>query len=207
MRNKIRISVVVSAVVLVNALLIYKVSGLNSNAEKEINLPGLTLNSGDLVFRNGNGLISRLFRNSSLQEKKFGHTGIIVFKNDMPYVAHVQQDRPGPALIVEPLSTFWKEEICDQGAIYRLKLNDDEKSKLLDVMTKNLERKIVFDAHFNMEDHTSVYCSEWIRDMIVESTGDSNYFPLSQAGDFRYVAPDNLYLNEHAVLIFNYTKE
>jgi len=207
MRNKIRISVVVSAVVLVNALLIYKVSGLNSNAEKEINLPGLTLNSGDLVFRNGNGLISRLFRNSSLQEKKFGHTGIIVLKNDVPYVAHVQQDRPGPALIVEPLSTFWKEEICNQGAIYRLKLNKEEKSNLLDVITKNLERKIEFDAHFNMEDHTSVYCSEWIRDMIVESTSDSNYFPLSQAGDFRYVAPDNLYLNEHAELIFNYTKE
>ncbi|MBK7966109.1 MAG: hypothetical protein IPK10_13075 [Bacteroidetes bacterium] len=85
MRNKIRISIVVSAVVVVNALLIYNVSGVNSKHKDVLELPSMELATGDLVFRNGHGLISRMFQNCSLTEKKYGHTGIFMIKNNVPF--------------------------------------------------------------------------------------------------------------------------
>ncbi len=207
MRNKIRISIVVSAVVVVNAVLIYNVSGVNSTHKEELELPSMELATGDLVFRNGHGLISRMFQNCSLKEKKYGHTGIVLIKNNIPYVAHVQQDRPGPALMVETLSQFWNKSICNEGAIYRLDLDNNHKNKFASILQANLQKNIKFDAKFDMEEHTQVYCSEWIRDLVLETTGDSTYFPVSVAGDFKYIAPDNLYLNDHAQLIYNYSKE
>ncbi len=207
MRNKIRIGIVVGVVVVVNALLIYNVSGVISKHTEEVKLPKLALSTGDLVFRNGHGLISRMFQNCSLKEKKYGHTGIVLIKNNLPYVAHVQQDRPGPALKVEPLSHFWNKSICNEGAVYRLDLNNSQKKFFATLLNINLKRNLLFDSKFDMNEHSHVYCSEWIRDLIVESTGDSTYFPISIAGDFKYIAPDNLYLNEHAQLIYNYNKE
>lgn len=207
MRNKIRIGIVVGVVVAVNALLIYNVSGVISNHTEEVKLPKLALSTGDLVFRNGHGLISRMFQNCSLKEKKYGHTGIVLIKNNLPYVAHVQQDRPGPALMVEPLSQFWNASICNEGAVYRLDLNNSQNKNFTTLLNLNLKKNLLFDAKFDMDDHSHVYCSEWIRDMVVKSTGDSTYFPISVAGDFKYIAPDNLYLNEHAQLIYNYSKE
>jgi Permuted papain-like amidase enzyme, YaeF/YiiX, C92 family len=207
MRNKIRIGIVVGVVVVVNALLIFNVSGVISTHKKEAKLPKLTLTTGDLVFRNGHGLISRMFQNCSLKEKKFGHTGIVIMKDNVPHVAHVQQDRPGPSLMVETLSQFWNKSICNEGAVYRLDLNAFQKENFTSLLHQNLKKNLIFDAKFDMNEHTHVYCSEWIRDLVVESTGDSSYFPISSAGDFKYIAPDNLYLNEHAHLIYNYSKE
>jgi len=207
MRNKIRIGIVVIAVVVVNALLIYNVSGINSTHKDELELPSMELATGDLVFRNGHGLISRMFQNCSLKEKKYGHTGIVLIKDNIPYVVHVQQDRPGPALMIEPLSQFWNKSICNEGAVYRLDFDNNSKFRFASVLQTHIKKQITFDAKFDMEEHTHVYCSEWIRDLVVETTGDSGYFPISVAGDFRYIAPDNLYLNEHAQLIYNYSKE
>ncbi|MBK7682827.1 MAG: hypothetical protein IPJ26_10385 [Bacteroidetes bacterium] len=130
MRNKIRIGVIVGVVVAVNALLICNVSGVISTHKEEVKLPKLALTTGDLVFRNGHGLISRMFQNCSLKEKKYGHTGIVMIKDNIPFVAHVQQDRPGPARIVEQLSQFWNKSICNEGAVYRLDLNTSQKKIL-----------------------------------------------------------------------------
>lgn len=207
MRNKIRIGVIVGVVVAVNALLICNVSGVISTHKEEVKLPKLALTTGDLVFRNGHGLISRMFQNCSLKEKKYGHTGIVIIKDNIPYVAHVQQDRPGPSLIVEQLSQFWNKSVCNEGAVYRLDLNTSQKENFASLIQLNLKKNLLFDAKFDMDEHSHVYCSEWIRDLVVESTGDSSYFPISKAGDFKYIAPDNLYLNEHAQLIYNYNKE
>jgi hypothetical protein len=207
MRNKIRFSIVVSAVVVVNAFLIYNVSGFNSTKKEKLDLPSMELNTGDLVFRNGHGLISRMFQNCSLTEKKYGHTGVVLIRDNVPFVAHVQQDRPGPALIVEPLNQFWNKSICNKGAVYRLDFDNSCKEKFASVLQNQLNTPITFDAKFDMQEQTHVYCSEWIRNMIVETTGDTGYFPISVAGDFRYIAPDNLYLNDHAQLIYNYSKE
>ncbi|MBK9637861.1 MAG: hypothetical protein IPO63_08585 [Bacteroidetes bacterium] len=207
MRNKIRIGIVVSVVVVVNALLIYNVSGVSSGHTEEVKLPKLVIETGDLVFRNGHGLISRMFQNCSLKEKKYGHSGIVILRDNIPYVAHVQQDRPGPSLIVEPLSQFWNKSICNEGAVYRLDLNNSQMENFKKVLHTNLRKKIIFDAKFDMNEHSSVYCSEWIHDLVIETTGDSSYFPISVAGNFKYIALDNLYLNQHAQLIYNYSKK
>ncbi len=207
MRNKIRIVVVVGVVVVVNALLIFNVSGVISTHKEEVKLPKLALATGDLVFRNGHGLISKMFQNCSLKEKKYGHTGLVIIKDNIPYVAHVQQDRPGAALVVEQLSQFWNKSVCDEGALYRLDLNSSQKKIFTSLIHLNLKKNLLFDAKFDMDEHGHVYCSEWIRDLVVEATEDSSYFPISVAGEFKYIAPDNLYLNEHAQLIYNYSKE
>ena len=207
MGNKIRIGIVVGVVVVVNALLIFNVSGVISTHTEEVKLPKLKLATGDLVFRNGHGLISRMFQNCSLKEKKYGHTGIVIIKDKIPFVAHVQQDRPGPSLVVEQLSEFWNKSVCNEGAIYRLDLNTSQSENFALLIHLNLKKKLLFDAKFDMDEHSHVYCSEWIRDLVVESTGDTTYFPVSTAGDFKYIAPDNLYLNNHTKLIYNYSKE
>ncbi|MBL0098458.1 MAG: hypothetical protein IPP46_19755 [Bacteroidetes bacterium] len=55
-----------------------------------------------------------------------------------------------------------------------------------------------------MEDNSKFYCSEWIREKFINATGDVNYFPVTSIENFSYIAPDNLYLNQHSKFIYRF---
>jgi hypothetical protein len=199
-----RFVLIVLAVVVVNVLLIFTVSGIGT-VYPEVSLSSnVQLMEGDLVFRSGNGIISDWFRRCCLEDPSFSHAGILIKKDNADFVVHLQQTSSDGSLKMERLSDFWSDRTCKGGAVYRLDISEDEIAKVKTEVLMDLQNGVQFDENFNLDDDTKMYCSEWIRNKLIHSTGDPSYFPVTNAGDFAYIAPDNLYLNTHAQLIYKF---
>ena len=199
-----RFVLIVVGVVVVNVLLIFTVSGVGSVYPSTVIAENLKLQEGDLVFRSGHGIISDWFRRCCLEDPSFSHAGILIKKNNADFVVHLQQTASDGSLKMEKLSDFWSERTCKGGAVYRLDISEVEFDKVKAEVMLDLQNGVQFDENFNLDDDTKMYCSEWIRNKLIHSTGDPSYFPITNAGDFAYIAPDNLYLNNHAQLIYKF---
>ncbi|MBK7888080.1 MAG: hypothetical protein IPJ86_12550 [Bacteroidetes bacterium] len=205
MRIKVsRFILVVMGVIAVNMALIISVSGVDTARKKDQEFSSITLKEGDLVFRNGYGMISSWFQRCSLRDPSFSHAGIVVFKEDQPFVVHLQQSNYGSPLKCERISEFWSKEICSKGAVYRPDVSALEIDNIVEDVKNDLKNIPEFDYEFNMEDNSKFYCSEWIRDKFINATGDVNYFPVTSLENFSYIAPDNLYLNQHSTFIYRF---
>lgn len=201
--RKSRFITLVVAIVVVNLLLIYTVSGIGTRPEATLNFEDQP-RTGDLVFRSGKGVISDWFRRCSVTDPSYSHAGIIYRKGDDIMVVHLQQTSSDGSLKVERLSDFWEVSACKAGSIYRLDLEKEEVDYMMKEIDKDLITGVRFDEHFNLDDDTRMYCSEWIRNKVIHTTHDPAFFPITTADDFRYVAPDNLYLNQHAMLVYKF---
>lgn len=199
-----RFVLIVLAVIVVNVLLIFTVSGTGMNYPEFPLSSNVELMEGDLVFRSGNGIISDWFRRCCMEDPSFSHAGILIKKGDADFVVHLQQTSSDGSLKMESLSDFWSDRTCKGGAVYRLDISDEEVAKVKSEVLLDLKNGVQFDENFNLDDDTKMYCSEWIRNKLIHSTGDPAYFPVTNAGDFAYIAPDNLYLNTHAQLIYKF---
>lgn len=165
-------------------------------------LPVSHLQDGDLVMRSGRGVVSKLFRKMSLKDARFTHAGLVKSKNGKMYVVHCLQDGNPGGLIEEPVGVFTAMTNCEAYAIYHYNLDSVQRSKLVAAMNNDLIKGIPFNDNFELNNGSSKYCTEWVFDRITAATNDSNYLPKSQLKSFQYIAPDNLYLNEHARLIW-----
>ncbi|MBL7923289.1 MAG: hypothetical protein JNL88_03735 [Bacteroidia bacterium] len=206
MIEKSKFLVVVALVVVVNALLIYSVSGDGFPSGKAPEFDGRGLQTGDLVFRDGYGLVSRMFRQTSSGEAEYSHAGVVWCRNGSTYVLHLQQEKPGVSLLVESIRDFWSADCCSKGAVYRLDLPREALARIEQRMMLDRQSGLQFDEDFDLQNDSRMYCTEWIRHLVISATGDSAYFPLTTAGDFSYIAPDNLYRNRHARFIYKFDK-
>ena len=198
---------IVIAIIIINVLLIYKVSGIGGRTIAPVQQVAEMPRTGDLVFRNGKGIISDWFRRCSLSDPSYSHAGIIITKNKENFVVHLQQTSSDGSLRIDKLSDFWSPQVCKGGSIYRLDLSEEELAKISSEVNNDLKSGVRFDEQFNLDDDTRMYCSEWIRNKVIHATDDVDYFPVSTAGEFHYVAPDNLYMNRHAMLVYKFKEE
>lgn len=199
-----RFIIIVLLVALVNVLLIFTVSGTVNQPAHAAEQVIHSLEEGDLVFRTGNGVISDWFRRCCLTDPVYSHAGVLVKKGGENYVVHMEQSSANGAIRMEKLSTFWGDQCCKGGAVYRLDLDDSERMKMKSEILTDVTNGVVFDPQFNLDEDAKMYCSEWIRNKVIHATEKPDYFPISVADDFRYIAPDNLYINHHAVLIYKF---
>ncbi len=201
-----RFILVVIGVIIVNILLILSVSGLGTGSRTLNNrrFDQLPLKSGDLVLRSGHGLISKWFRQCSLQDPVFSHAGLIIEVNNQVLVAHVQQTKSGSPLCWEPVSDFWSKDICSKGAVYRSDLNESQLKLLIESVLQDSLQAPEYDYEFELNADNKLYCSEWIREKFITASGDINYFPVTSIDDYHYVAPDNLYRNAHSKFVYSF---
>ncbi len=202
-----RFILVVALVITVNIVLIISVSGFNTARVKTENFNYLTLKNGDLIFRNGNGLISDWFQRCSLQDPSFSHVGLVVIHKGKPFVVHLQQQTGESALKIEALSDFWDTSVCSKGAVYRSDLKESQIKSMLVSIMDDLKSMPEFDHEFSLNDEKKYYCSEWIMRKFSEASGNRNYFPLTRVDDFMYIAPDNLYLNRHTSIVYSFNRQ
>ncbi len=153
---------------------------------------------GDLVLRNGRGLVSSWFRKMSQKEQRYTHAGLLRIHNGKAWVVHCYQDSPEPGLVEEPLEKFVNNHICSDYAIYRYDLNDAQRATLMSEIDVDIKKGVGFDDSFELNNDARQYCSEWVYHRLETASKDAEYIPLTHVKNFAYVAPDNLYLNQHA---------
>jgi len=114
------------------------------------------LKDGDIICRLGNRLWSQIFKDFSIDDKRFSHIGIIRIYNDRITVIHAEGTaRPGKDFVKEePLEDFLK--VARAIGIYRIMNLDGNK-------ISNMAMEYIgvpFDWKFDIGDASEIYCTE-----------------------------------------------
>ncbi len=188
--------------VIVNLIVYFQFTESIAHTSSGHNVNNFKLQNGDLVLRNSKGLLSFVFRNSSLQERKFTHAGFLYKINNEWLVYHFIDDNKNSGLHTEALHDFIANEKCTAYAFYRYQLNTEEQNKLDSIISSSKNELISFDSDFDLATDSSMYCSEWIAKTLSKAVIEKHFIPETTVAGYTYIAPDNLYLNTHCKLLY-----
>lgn len=160
--------------------------------------------SGDVIYRLGNGLYSNFFKDFSDKDKRYSHVGII-YRTDMTdtvFVIHAEgDDLSGIGGIKKVTATTFLQDTKD-WAIYRLKSDDSIRQRVAEQVLFYFKKKdIAFDMAFDTEDSTAFYCSELIAHCINNACNAKVIMPNTTKNNRPYIAIDDTYLTNKMQLI------
>ena len=123
------------------------------------------LRNGDLLFRNGIGYESRVV--TGLSDGKFSHIGIAYHNGKQWNVIHAvpgenEQGEP-EYLKCEPISEFYQRSRAKLGGSARVSCTDSIANIIAESALNIVNRKVVFDNDYEINDTTELYCTELVR--------------------------------------------
>ena len=171
---------------------------------------GVALAPGDIIFRQGTGLLSRAVLYADTQSR-FSHIGIVHFMGADPVVIHAT---PGSSLAqetkikVEPVASFLAQPQAVAAAIYRVRQAHETVGERAAAMAHAyvLEERI-FDSAFDLETEAALYCTELVWKSYLEAgldlaDGELDHLslPLYQR---KCLFPSRLQASRHLYLVAN----
>lgn len=130
------------------------------------------LRNGDLLFRNGLGYESRVV--TDLSSGSYSHVGICYHDGTRWCVIHAV---PGEAakgeeeyLKCEPIGEFFRPDRAKAGAYARVECCDSVADAAARHALQFVRRNVVFDNQYDLDDTTSLYCTELVR-LVYSSCG------------------------------------
>jgi len=162
------------------------------------------LADGQVVLRMGKSTQSRLLANINRQDKQFSHCGIVLIEDNYPFVYHSigGEDNPDARLRRDSASHFFSDNTNMALAIVKYDFPAAILQSLRSIVDSIYQQKPRFDTHFDIATANELYCTEFVRCVLIAATADTGYIPLSIAIGRSYVGTDNLYLNKHAAFVW-----
>lgn len=163
------------------------------------------LHDGDLVLRTGNDFISQTLRQFSTRDKTYSHCGIVRIENGKVYVYHAigGEDNPDARLRRDNFEQFCNPRYNLGFGIFRYQLKRDAHLRLDSLVDQYYRERIRFDMKFDLGTDSSFYCAEFVYKAVERATGNNRFFSLSNIGNFKYVAIDDLFLTPHAAPVYH----
>lgn len=132
--------------------------------KRELHFPELC--EGDVVFRKGGSVVSRMVLCAD-RDGKYSHIGVIVVKDGKCMVVHSVPGEPDfdgdtDRVKLETIDSFFSEERASLGAIMRPRIGGDTLSAVAGKAMELAERKVLFDHNYNLSDTSKLYCTELI---------------------------------------------
>ena len=167
---------------------------------------------GDIVFRRGEGVVSRIVLAGDINGK-YSHIGMIINENDTLKVAHSvpgehNNDLDFDRVKIDAIEIFFSQNHASAGAVMRLNLSDEQRKTLSKSAIDKERQNVKFDHNYDLNDTCSLYCTEFIQLLysnigidISESRKSTAFIPGLQ-GD--YIMPSDIYNNKKLKLIYNY---
>ena len=125
----------------------------------------LVLQNGDVVFRKGQSLTSRVVLMTD-RESSYSHVGVVCILNQVPYVVHAVPDESENDIDyvkMERLSNFFSSEKACKGSIFRIKKQYSKSAQSAALTAKSYyDNKILFDDAFSMDSENKLYCTELV---------------------------------------------
>lgn len=125
----------------------------------------LEVKDGDLVFRKGFSIESQAVLLADVNGD-YSHVGIIVIRNDTPFVIHVVPDSIQSSIdytLKEELLDFFHPEFAAKGCIMRIKPSFEAIAKnSADTAYRFYENHISFDGGYDLLTDDKMYCTELI---------------------------------------------
>lgn len=123
------------------------------------------LRSGDLLFRNGNGVESRFVTGVSGGEYShiaFAHKTGTRWMAVHAVPGETENAKDIDTLKSEPIELFFHHERARSGAIARVNCDDSTAKAALDYAIDKVKRRFAFDHNYSLEDTTEYYCTELV---------------------------------------------
>jgi hypothetical protein len=167
------------------------------------------LQSGDLIFRKGNGILGQALLKAD-SASQFSHVGIIKIVQQEVFVIHGSTGKPlgkNAFVKMESLTVFLESELASAVAIYRLKSQDHNSMiKAVNFAYQAVLDQVPFDVNFDLENADQFYCTELVWRAYLESGIDlveGNFseldFPLANN---QYILPKNLLESPHLKQVY-----
>ena len=123
------------------------------------------LKDGDLLVRTGVELSSQMIRQLNRTEKKYSHSGVILFENGYPFVYHIVtgDENPDCRLKKDSVANFCNPRKNSGFAVYRFNLEEKEKEKFRQQIDLWYGQGVKFDSLFSLKTDDRMYCSEMIK--------------------------------------------
>ena len=123
------------------------------------------LRNGDLLFRNGIGYESRVV--TGLSSGKFSHIGIAYHDGKQWNVIHAvpgENEKGEPEYLkCEPISEFYFHSRAKLGGSARVSCSDSTANIVAEKALNIVNRKVLFDNNYNINDTSELYCTELVR--------------------------------------------
>lgn len=159
--------------------------------------------TGDLIFRNGNDEVSRAARSFNRKDTSYSHCGLIFIEKDSVLVYHALGGtyNPSQKLMRQPIEDFADPKENNSIGVYRYNLSPAELTKLSEVVHGYHRAGLKFDLFFNFETDKVMYCSEFVfKSLNKAADGRFTSFVRTDTMPFG-VTTDDLYLNPESKLI------
>lgn len=171
-------------------------------------LPLQLLRDGDLLFRCGTSLESRLVINLDSASSEYSHVGIAINQGGRWMVVHAV---PGECadgvdrVKVEPIDTFFMTSRAQHGAAMRLHGCDAQVAHTAAAAALS-KCGTLFDSRYHWTDTTHIYCTQLI-DMAyctagVDLLGDDQRGRLQTAGSIAF--PSDLIRRDSLTTVFSF---
>ena len=124
------------------------------------------LSDGDLVFRKGRSLVSRVVLMSDAASE-YSHVGIVAFKNDEPFIVHVAPGEPeengAEKVKCETPSDFLDAKKANLYAVFRLVSDEKHQAKVAaEKALDYYEKDLPFDKALDFRSDDKLYCTELV---------------------------------------------
>ena len=149
-------------------LLLLLVSGCHrgSRAEEFVMPDTVFLQTGDLVFRQGESRESRAVTTFD-RSSGYTHVGMLLNVDGRWMVLHAvpnehatKQEKDSVKL--EPIGVFFRSDRAVKGGVYRYLVTPEDTLRLLQKGLDIYGRHLLFDSQFDLEDTTAFYCTELV---------------------------------------------
>ena len=177
-------------------------SGGNDYAATPSEIPISNLRSGDIAFRLGRTLESRVIAT----EGGYSHVGIVIRHDSTLQIAHIEPSRNSSELTkYESLEQFFHPQNATSGAVMRIEgLNSEQQASVENYLFSC--KNITFDHDYKLSDTTQMYCTELAFRAFSEigidiTNGIRHRVPLAQEV---VILPTDISNNDRLVEIWRY---
>ena len=165
-------------------------------------IPAYNLRSGDIAFRLGRTLESRVIAT----EGGYSHVGIVIRHDSTLQIVHIEPSRGGSELTkYESLEQFFHPQNATSGAVMRIEGLNSEQQAIVENYLFSC-KNITFDHDYKLSDTTQMYCTELAFRAFSEigidiTNGIRHRVPLAQE---EVILPTDIFRNDRLVEIWRY---
>lgn len=142
--------------------------------ESPPSFPDKMWQDGDIVFRRGGGVVSRVVLIAD-NEGVYSHIGIVVKEDGKWQIVHAVPGEPDfkgdpDRVKMEDISCFFDPEKASRGAVMRVDEDSIVRKRAADRAKRLFRAHTLFDHSYNRTDSTQMYCTELI-DFVYRNEG------------------------------------
>lgn len=181
--------IIIFVKIFVGLLLLISTGCISETGKVEI--PLSILHEGDIVFRRGVSIESRIvLAGGTCRNALYSHIGIAAKEENEWYIVHAVPGEPdfegdSARVKMEPVHKFFEEAKAVRGAVMRVNCDSMIASKVAHHAVQIFRRGTAFDRQYDIKDTNRLYCTEMIDYVyrtegidLVEGRFTNPHFPL-----------------------------